>query len=73
MKKSVKEINTVGLIVKDLSNKKKWVSLCVKNEKLIKSKLNKDKKFKGLILDILYHLGWIFIKVGIQILMKKII
>ena len=53
MKKSVKEINTVGLIVEDLSSKKKWISMCLKNEKLIKNKINKEKKFKGLVLDIL--------------------
>ena len=53
MKKSVKEINTVGLIVEDLSSKKKWISMCLKNEKLIKKKINKEKKFKGLVLDIL--------------------
>ena len=53
MKKSVKEINTVGLIVKDLSTKKRWGSMCIKNEKLIKNKINKNKKFKAMILDIL--------------------
>ena len=53
IKKSVKEINFAGLLVEELSNKKKWNSLCRKNQKIIQTKLNSDNNFKKLIFDIL--------------------
>ena len=53
IKKSVKEINFSGLLVEELSNKKKWTSLCKKNQKIIQAKLNSDNNFKKLIFDIL--------------------
>ena len=53
IKKSVKEINFAGLLVEELSNKKKWNSLCRKNKKIIQTKLNSDNNFKKLIFDIL--------------------
>lgn len=53
IKKSVKEINSAGLLVEELSSKKKWNSLCKKNEKIIQTKLNSDNNFKKLIFDIL--------------------
>ena len=53
IKKSVKEINFAGLLVEELSNKKKWNYLCRKNKKIIQTKLNSDNNFKKLIFDIL--------------------
>ena len=53
IKKSVKEINSAGLLVEELSSKKKWNSLCKKNKKIIQTKLNSDNNFKKLIFDIL--------------------
>ena len=53
MKKSIKEINFAGLLVNELSSKKKWNSLCKKNEKIIKAKVNSDSNFKIILLDIL--------------------
>lgn len=53
IKKSVPEINFAGLLVEELSSKRKWVSLCKKNEKIIQSKINSDDNFKKLIHDIL--------------------
>ena len=53
MKNSVSGINSVGLIVNKFSSKKKWQSLCKRNENNIKKKMNSDKNFKNLVLKIL--------------------
>ena len=53
MKKSVKEINFTGLLVDELASKKKWNTLCKKNEKIIKAKINSDSNFKKILLNIL--------------------
>lgn len=53
MKKSVEDIKKIGLIVDQFSSKKKWNSMCKKNEKIIKKKMNNEKNFKILLLKIL--------------------
>ena len=53
MKTLVKEINYVGLLVQDLTNKNNWKKICKTNEKKIIKQSNSDLKFKVLILDIL--------------------
>ena len=53
MKKSIEDIKKIGLIVDQFSSKKKWNSMCKKNEKIIKKKMNNNKNFKILLLNIL--------------------
>lgn len=52
MKKSVNKKSIVGLIVKNLSNKKDWIKRCDLNEKKMYEKIKKDSRFNRLINEI---------------------
>tara|TARA_B100000029_G_C17600922_1_gene965729 strand:+ start:2172 stop:3314 length:1143 start_codon:yes stop_codon:yes gene_type:complete len=59
IEKSCKKMNKISkantkayLLVKSLSNKKKFLNTCKKNERLLREKMKKDIVFKKIILDI---------------------